>query len=536
MEWATALASAHLNNFDKLIDLLPAAAYLCESPTGIIKRYNQRSAELWGRQPQYGDPAERFCGAVRRYYPDGTLMPPEQSPMAATLRNGTALHDQEVMLERPDGSCISALFNVAPLKDETGEVIAAVNIFQNISKLKRTEAALQRTEERLRHSQKMEAMGRLAGGVAHDFNNLLTAIMGQSELMVRRLRQGDPLCRNIEQIRRATDRAASLTAQLLAFSRKQVMQPKVLDLGAVIMDMEQMLGRLINENIELITILEPAAGWVKVDPSQIEQVIMNLVLNARDVMPRGGKLTIETKAVELDDAYASQHISVRPGRYVMLAVSDTGKGMDKETESRLFEPFFTTKEPGKGTGLGLSTSYGIVKQSGGNIWAYSEVGRGTTFKVYLPQVEEAVAERLNGAASAAEVPGGTETILLVEDEDMIRETTREIIEMNGYKVLEARHGGEALLISERYEDLIDLMVTDVVMPQMSGPELAERLAGLRPEMRVIYMSGYTENAIVHHDGWSGEVAFLQKPFTRDALAHKIRDVLDAPRSRSAQAS
>jgi PAS domain S-box-containing protein len=379
-------------------------------------------------------------------------------------------------------------------------------------------------EEQLRQSQKMEAVGQLAGGIAHDFNNLLTAITGYSELTLRRLQAEDPLYRNVTEIKKAGERAASLTRQLLAFSRKQVLQPKVLALNSIISEVEKMLSRLIGEDIELRTVLEPQLGSIKADPGQIEQVLLNLAVNARDAMPHGGKLTIETGNVYLDGEYAKQHIAVNPGHYVMLAVSDSGTGMDEKTQARIFEPFFTTKEAGKGTGLGLSTVYGIVKQSGGNIWVYSEVGRGTSFKVYLPHVDEG-AQEYKRSAEPEDALQGTEMILLAEDEEMVRKLAREVLEMYGYKVLEAANGGAALLICERHQEPIDLLITDVIMPEMGGRELADRLSQLRPEMKVLYMSGYTDNAIVHQGVLDEGANFIQKPFSPQTLASKVREVL-----------
>ena len=380
-------------------------------------------------------------------------------------------------------------------------------------------------EEQLRQAQKMEAVGQLAGGIAHDFNNLLVAINGYSELALRRLQAEDPLRRNVEEIRKAGERAAALTRQLLAFSRRQVLQPMALDLNAIVSEMEKMLRRLIGEDVELRTALAPDLGSVKADPGQIEQVLMNLAVNARDAMPRGGKLTVETQNVDLDEEYASRHVAVAPGPYVMLAVSDTGTGMDAETQARIFEPFFTTKEVGKGTGLGLSTVYGIVKQSGGNVWVYSEPGHGSTFKVYFPRVGEGAQEYRRGA-EPEEVLRGEETVLLAEDEETVRKLAREVLELYGYRVLEAAGGGDALLICERHAGPIQLLVTDVVMPEMGGRELAARLARLRPETRVLYMSGYTDSAIAHQGVLEDRADFIQKPFTPEALARKVREVLD----------
>jgi PAS domain S-box-containing protein len=414
-----------------------------------------------------------------------------------------------------------------PIVSPDGTANQILGIATDITARKQAEEALRQSEEQLRQAQKMEAVGKLAGGVAHDFNNLLTVINGHIDLSLRRLGQDDPLYRKLETIREAGERAASLTRQLLAFSRKQIMQPKVLNLNHVIFETNKMLQRLIGEDIHLFTGLMPDLGKVKADPGQIEQVLMNLSVNARDAMPKGGKLTIETANVYIDEEYANRHLSVGPGWYVMLAVSDTGCGMDAQTRERIFEPFFTTKEVGKGTGLGLSTVYGIVKQSGGNIWVYSEIGSGTTFKIYLPCVDRPT-EESQASTDAVKAPVGTETVLLVEDEEMVRSMTREILQESGYQVLEAKHGHEALLVAERHHGPIHLMLSDVVMPQMSGRELAERLSPRRKEMKVLYMSGYTDDAIVHQGVLDEGMAFIEKPFTPNALAHKLREVLSAP--------
>jgi len=378
----------------------------------------------------------------------------------------------------------------------------------------------------LLQAQKMEAIGQLTGGIAHDFNNMLTVIMGYSELTLHSLRPDDPARVNVEQIEQAGERASLLTRQLLAFSRKQVLQPKVLDLNAVLTNLDQMLQRLIGEDIDLVTVLAPGVGRVHADPSQVEQVIMNLAVNARDAMPRGGKLTIETANVELDDAYARRHGPVQPGAYVLLAVSDTGCGMDRDTQARIFEPFFTTKEPGKGTGLGLSTVYGIVKQSGGYIWVYSEVGRGTTFKIYLPRVE-AVAKAVEPSREATGSVRGSETILLVEDDAGIRALVRQVLAQSGYQVLEAHHGKHAIQICEQHAGPIHLLVTDMVMPEMSGTETAGHLTSLRPDLKVLFLSGYADEAVHRHGMLAAGANFLPKPFTPAVLARKVREVLDA---------
>ncbi|HEX7333551.1 MAG TPA: ATP-binding protein [Pyrinomonadaceae bacterium] len=410
------------------------------------------------------------------------------------------------------------------------EILSASNVEKRtVAEKERTDAleALHNTEKQLVQSQKLEAVGRLAGGISHDFNNLLTVILGYSDISKRNLKEGDPLRRNLEEITKASERAASLTRQLLAFSRKQVMQPKVFDLNTVVTDLEKMLRRMIGEDIELRVSPGPDLGNIKADPVQLEQVIMNMVVNARDAMPKGGKLSIETSNVYLDESYARDHVSVVPGDYVMLAISDTGCGMDEETRLRIFEPFFTTKESGKGTGLGLSMVYGIVRQSGGNIWVYSEEGRGTTFKIYFPRVT-AEAEEYKRAAQTGNVPKGSETILLVEDAEWVRKLARQVLETAGYRVLEAASAETAIKVCEKINgDKIDLLLTDVVMPGMSGNDMSKVLLKKQPGMPVLYMSGYTDDAIVQHGVLEPGINFLQKPFSPGALAAKVREVLDA---------
>ena len=383
-------------------------------------------------------------------------------------------------------------------------------------------------EEQLRQSQKLEAIGRLAGGIAHDFNNILTAIMGYSALLQCGLDKGDPKQQEVEEIKKAVRRASSLIQQLLAFSRRQVLQLRVLDLNAVLMNIQQLLQRLIGEDTELIILPARSLGHVKADPGQIEQVLMNLALNARDAMPKGGKVTIVTENVMIDEAFARRHLIPHPGPHIMLSVTDTGSGMDEETQAHIFEPFFTTKEQGKGTGLGLATVYGIVKQSGGSVFVYSKPGKGATCKIYLPRVDEAVTV-VESVHASVEPPQGSETILLVEDEEPVRELVRKVLERNGYRILEARHGDEAITICAQHKGEISLLVTDVVMPRMSGREVAERLLVSHPKMKVLYLSGYTDDAVVRHGVLQSMTAFLQKPFTPDALAHKVREVLDSKR-------
>jgi CheY-like chemotaxis protein len=364
----------------------------------------------------------------------------------------------------------------------------------------------------------------LAGGVAHDFNNVLSVILSYGDFILADLKPSDPLQTDVEEIRKAALRAAGLTRQLLMFSRQQVVEPRVLDLHEVLTGMDKMLQRILGEDVELVSLPPKSIGRVKADPSHIEQVILNLVVNARDAMPKGGKLTIETGNVVLDDSYALGHLPTKTGPYVMLAVTDTGTGMDRETQKRIFEPFFTTKAMGKGTGLGLSTVFGIVQQSGGNIWIYSEPGKGTTFKIYLPRVDQEV--DIPRPPTAPATLRGTETILLVEDEEQVRVIALNILRRQGYQVISAQNAGEALLICERHPGAIDLLLTDVVMPQMSGPELAKRLGQTRPDMRVLCMSGYTDDSIVRHGVLETGVAFVQKPITPALLSRKVREVLD----------
>lgn len=402
---------------------------------------------------------------------------------------------------------------------------AKLVLANDVTERKRAEEALRDTEEQLRQTQKLEGVGHLAGGIAHDFNNLLTVINGFCALAMRGVKPEDPLLDSLEEIKKAGERATSLTRQLLAFSRRQVLQPKILNLDTVVSDMEKMLRRIIGENIDLRAILEPTLGNVNADPGQIEQIILNLVVNARDSMRDGGKLTIETDNVYLDEEYAKNHVGAQAGPHVMLAVSDTGHGMDSRTMARIFEPFFTTKELGKGTGLGLSTVYGIVKQSGGNIWVYSEIGRGTTFKIYLPRVDGGTEEYKRTVEEAKPVKG-TETILLVEDEDMLRKLARQTLSGYGYRVVEASNGAEAITISAQHDGEIDLLLTDVIMPGMNGSELSARLLKTRPKLRVLFMSGYTDDAIVHQGVLDESANFIQKPFAPDALAHKVREVLE----------
>lgn len=394
----------------------------------------------------------------------------------------------------------------------------------DITEKKKAEDDIKKIEEQLRRSQKLEALGRLTGGIAHDFNNILTTIIGNADMMLMDVPKDNPMHSDLEEIKIAGDRAASLISQLLAFSRKQILQPTVMNLNDTVNDMDKMLRRIIGEDIELSTILAPDLGQVEADEGQIEQVIMNLAVNARDAMPRGGKVTIETANTDIDEAYTHDHVAIIPGPYVMLAISDTGTGMNRNVQENLFEPFFTTKSKEKGTGLGLSTVYGIVKQSNGNIYVYSEPGKGTTLKVYLPRVEKSIVKKKK--AKRPKTLSGSETILVVEDNEMVGNLTMRILKQSGYRVLIAPDGREALRVLKEYEGYIHLVLTDVVMPGMSGEKLEKKLKAARPDIKVLFMSGYTDNAVVHHGLLSQGKVFLQKPFTPEDLTRKIREVLE----------
>jgi two-component system, cell cycle sensor histidine kinase and response regulator CckA len=423
----------------------------------------------------------------------------------------------EVRLKRNDGTDVWGLLDSKPLFDAEGQFRGALTMMMDVT-------ARKRLEDQLRQTQKMEAIGSLAGGVAHDFNNLLSVVLSYTTLTIEKLDANDPMRADLEEVKKAGDRAAELTRQLLAFSRRQVLELRILDLNQVLTGLEKMLRRLLSEDVELALTVAEKLGKVRADPTQIEQIVLNLVVNARDAMPRGGKITIETSNVDLDASYAASHLGVVPGPYVMMAVSDTGVGMDAETATRIFEPFFTTKEIGKGTGLGLSTVFGIVQQSQGHIWVQSEPDRGTTFRVYLPRTR---GESQNVSTSAVAVPlAGTETILLAEDEESVRAVVRTILRANGYNVLDAQNGGEAFLICEQYTDRIHLLITDVIMPRMGGRELAHRLLQLQPTMKVLYISGYPASLVGPHGVFEPGTTYLQKPITPDNLLRKVREVLD----------
>jgi PAS domain S-box-containing protein len=450
---------------------------------------------------------------------------PEDRPRVTSLFDSAASAGRQASavyrFRHVDGSLRWIEETVVPMRDGRGRVTRIDGIARDVTEQRKLEG-------QFRQAQKMEAVGRLAGGVAHDFNNLLTVISSYSDLLLEDLAGHDPRRADVAEIGKAASSAAALTRQLLAFSRQQVLEPVVLDLNAVVTSAEKLIKRLLGEDIAVVTALAPSLGTVKADPGQIEQIIVNLAVNARDAMPDGGKLTLETANVVMDQAYLRDHPAATPGPYVMMAVSDTGIGMDEQTQRQIFEPFFTTKEMGKGTGLGLATVYGIVKQSGGFIWVYSELHHGTSFKIYLPRAEEG-AVAVTPSDQAKQAPRGTETVLLVEDAPAVRAVTRQVLDRLGYTVLEAPDGKSAVHVATKHQGTIHLLVTDVVMPELGGRQLVERLIALRPDLKVLYVSGYTDDAVVRHGVLEAGIAYLQKPFTPDILARKVREVLEAPR-------
>jgi PAS domain S-box-containing protein len=497
----------------------------------------ESSSELFALLDLEGNPVyiSPSYEAVLGYTPDELLRMPELSIVhpddveeaagaiaAAVEGRRTSLHTNR--LRHKDGRWITLEGTTALVRNERGEPGALLVVARDVTERLRQDESLKEMEEQLRQSQKMDAIGQLAGGIAHDFNNLLTAITGYGDLALAKLDPSDSVYRNVDEMRRAGERAATLTRQLLAFGRKQVLQPKVLNLNEAVEGIESMLSRLLGEQVELSTVLAGDLGYTRADPGQIEQVLVNLAINARDAMPDGGRLTVTTANVELDELFTQQHAGAEPGQYVMLAVEDTGCGMSRETLDRIFDPFFTTKPAGQGTGLGLSTVYGIVTQTGGQIWAYSELGLGSSFKVYLPRVWERVTENVE-LVQAPRRPG-TETILLVEDEEIVRSLVQEMLEDDGYSVLAAASGSEALEVAETYEGRIDVLLTDVVMPGLSGQQVAGRLVEARPDVRVVFTSGYNEDAIANHGVLRPGTAFLEKPFTAPDLARTLRGVLD----------
>jgi PAS domain S-box-containing protein len=500
-------------NEKMLAALLESAgqAIISIDPAGRIVLANRRAEEMFGytREELLGGRIEMLLPEDKRAAHTGDRDRYFERPHVRPMGIGMDLAGR-----RKDGLEFPVEVSLSYVEMEEG--LFAIAFVSDTSQRKQL-------EDQLMHAQKMEAVGRLAGGVAHDFNNMLTVISGYNRMILDEMSALDPLRGYAEEILKAADRAGALTNQLLAFSRRQIMKPRVISVNSVIGQTEKMLHRLIGEDVELRFSLNPAAGNIKADPNHVEQALVNLAVNARDAMPLGGRLTIETENVPLDETYAKTHMGVTPGEFVMIAVSDTGIGMDAETRRRIFEPFFTIKEKGKGTGLGLATVYGIVKQTGGDIWVYSEPNRGTTFKLYFPRVQDAVSEGADGEDEEAQHSSGT--ILLVEDEQAVRDLTVKMLQRLGYRVLVAAGGAEAIEISAAHSGPLALLLTDVVMPNMSGRQLADALVATRPEMKVLYLSGYTENTVVHHGVLDSGVEFLPKPFSREVLSKKIRQVL-----------
>ncbi len=533
-------------------------ATLLTAPDGTIRQANSRALELFGydedevvgkpvemlmperfrkrhvgyRQGFYAEPRMRKMGTgmeLRGLRRDGSEFPldislgpvnaQESELVLCIIRDITDQKETEEFLKRAHDELEGMVAERTVELREANERLS-----HELEERKRAEKALAESEEQLRQAQRMEAVGRLAGGIAHDFNNLLTIIGANTQLALEEIFEEHPIYRDLETVLRACEKATGLTRQLLAFSRKQVLEPRVLDLNHLVTNTEKLLRRVIGEDVRVITQLRPDLGLVKADPGQLEQVVMNLVVNARDAMPGGGTLVIETQNAELDEGYSSKHFQVQPGSYIMLGVSDTGCGMDAETQSHIFEPFFTTKDLGKGTGLGLSTVYGIVKQSGGHVWVYSEIDRGTTFKIYLPRVVDQEARQTGRSGQAVE--GGSETILLVEDATEVRELACRILTRRGYRVLDADSPETALRIVDEFSERIDLLLTDIVMPGMNGRELMNEVVSRRPGTRVLFMSGYTDDVIVYHGVNEPGTSFLQKPFSPDSLAQKVRSVID----------
>ncbi|MCC6418041.1 MAG: response regulator [Gemmataceae bacterium] len=485
-----------------------ADAVLVANGDGRVTTLNPAAEALtgWHRGEAIGRPLEEVLRTA------GGLPPCDRAAHPATLRHR-------------DGPEIPVEISCTPVRS-CRDGARAVFVVRDVSERRRLEEALRRAEDQLQQAQKLEAVGRLAGGVAHDINNMMTIIMGYGEAILSELAAADPLRGAIEEMRRAGERSANITRQLVAFCRKQASAPARICLNHIVRGTEKMLRWLIGEDVQLVAALDPALGSVKVDPGQMEQVLLNLAINARDAMPQGGTLTIETHNLLPDEVYAHAAPEVRPGNYVMLAVTDTGVGMDESTRLRLFEPFFTTKPEGKGTGIGMATVYGIVKQSGGHICVASEPNRGTTFKIYLPRATGSV--ELTPSATVADPPRGTETVLLAEDDSGVRGMAASVLRHAGYTVLEASDGIEALRVARAVAGPIHLLLTDAVMPHLSGRVLAEQLSRLRPDLKILVMSGYTVDSVLRHGLLAGEVEFIQKPFATHALAHKVRAILDAP--------
>jgi two-component system, cell cycle sensor histidine kinase and response regulator CckA len=499
----------------QVLDALPTGVWIVDRQ-GRIVLDNASSREIWGSVRGLG--LDQLPGYNSRWAATGQPVQPNEWGAALALQSGESPIDQEITIDVPGGGQKTIVNSAVPIRDPEGQTVGAINISEDVTNKRAEAAADTRQEEQKLQAEKMDAIGRLAGGIAHDFNNLLTGILTYSELILQELRPSDPIRADIEQIRHAGQRAAGLTRQLLAFSRRQVLQPRVVSLNALTTELEPMLGRLLGSGVALDLLLDPSAGNVTVDPAQMEQVLVNLIMNARDAMPDGGRVSIMTANVPL----AGEGAENAP--YVAISVKDTGSGIDPAIQPRIFEPFFTTKHGSSGTGLGLSTVLGIIEQSGGRIRVESEPGQGAEFSIYLP--------RYTGSEPAlATTPrvvsqGGSETLLLVEDEATVRSSVRRLLEWHGYRVVEAGNGSEALRIYEDNPQAIDLVLTDLVMPEMGGHELVEQLRVRNPALRVVFMSGYTERAVINNGSMPPGTAFVEKPFTVDTLMRRLREVLD----------
>ena len=521
---AREIAETGRARLESVLQQMPLGVIIAEAPSGAVSMTNEAAVRIL--RQSFGDRgAVADYGDARAIHANGRPYDPDEYPLARALR-GEILNDEEVECLSSDGGRMTLRVHASPIRDRTGRIVSALSTFTDVTDSR--QAAHQREQ-----SDRLAAIGRLAGGVAHDFNNLLTVIVGNSELALEHLPSDHPARPLVEETGRSADRAADLTRQLLAFSRRQLLRPQILDVNAIVTGLVTMLRRLVGEDLDLQLHLAPNLDRISADKGQIEQILTNLVVNARDAMPRGGRLTIETVNVELDDAYVKQHVSGQPGPHVMLAVTDTGMGMSRATQAQIFDPFFTTKALGHGTGLGLATVYGIVKQSGGTIWVYSEPGRGTIFKIYFPR-GEAPAEPAAPQARVRAATRGSETILVVEDEDRVRLLVTEVLTRAGYTVLASADVAGALDWSQRYTGTIHLLLTDVVMPGQSGRDLAAQLVTARPGIQVLYMSGYTGNAIAHHGIIESDASLIDKPFTPEGLCQRVRELLDdaAARGRS----
>jgi PAS domain S-box-containing protein len=494
------------------------ASIIDSSTDAIIGKELDGTITSWNRgaEAMYGYTAEEAIGKNISFLTSKNR-PDEIPNILAKISRGERIEHYESVRLAKDGRRLDVSLSISPIFEPAGNIVGASAIARDIT-------AQRRAEDHLRQAQKMEAVGRLAGGVAHDFNNILGIVTACTELLRDRIDPGGDSGQYIENIRKAVERGTSLTRQLLAFTRKSSLQPQLIDLNIRLKDVIKLIQPLMGDDVEIVVVPRDPSAVIEIDPGQLDQIVLNLAVNSRDAMPRGGKFILETAAVELDEVFTSQHRPMKEGPHVMLAVSDTGIGMDQATVARIFEPFFTTKEAGKGTGLGLATVYGIVQQSGGHIWVYSEVGSGTIFKIYLPSAEHKIAEKTATEAERAIARREGRVILLVEDDEIMLSLTRKLLEQNGYLVLEAREGKSAIDVMEAHHGTIDVMLTDVVMRGMSGPELVAKVIASHPETKVVYMSGYTGELIAQHERTQG-IPLLEKPFTRTALFHLLDEVL-----------